>query len=532
MRKAILSKLEIYLVPALVIAFFLLLTGCYYDASDDAVIALLLRGEIGGATVNTFPRFYFFIAPTLSFLYESFPAIPWLGFFFLLMNYLIGVGVLSVLHQWISSRDKKTIYFIYIIFFFLVLSENYMYFNMNRVAILATGIGIVMASLSRDYRLGWVLIILGMLVRPYGGLLSFSFLLPVLVLIQGKRNYVGLMFMTLAFAGLYLGLTKGMNTFSEEQMARNKLKSNVLDYRFSSGKKMTTKDSLLLEAVHQGYYQDKAITNEFLKEYSGGSRWDISNISITKLGLFFKAFWWSVSRNYQLLILLNIALLFYLKNKRAWWGTFWFWLLILTIGVCLKMPEKILSPALALWSLIGLYFMRKKAHLLPIWLKAMVVVFVLLYTVKLVHRVSGSRQIQKAHEEEIALINRVCKEKVLYMTKFNYVLNYLNPLSNYHYDLDGLVTLTGWPTIIPEYPKTLVITCKGKSFADLFKCQNSKEDIVILFHEKDGAPFLKKYLKQIHQIDVNFISLELKKLPETTTPFKLYELEYVISRQD
>jgi len=164
---------------------------------------------------------------------------------------------------------------------------------------------------------------------------------------------------------------------------------------------------------------------------------------------------------------LNALLLFYLFNRLKRQPKFfrrlllgyqvYFWLILLGLGVFLKLPPRVITPALSLYSLVHLVlFFREFAAnniyfnlVKPIWVALALLVGLQVY--KISHRAYLQQKQKQTHEAFITNIKSSFKNKVLVSAVFQDFLRSLSPFRQYDFGNNTVFLLTGWSTLDPGY---------------------------------------------------------------------------------
>ncbi len=537
-----------FLLNASLVILTVLLAGTYYDSSDDAIINLLIQGKAGGYSITNYPRFYYFISDALKCLYDFFPSIPWQGV--LLTGFLIlAYTEASVL----LFRTWKVLFRDMVLFLLLFYStigiEHVMFFNMNRFAIILSGIGffaLFYGVIWKDkgfFLRGLVIVLLGMFIRPNGGLMAIVIFLPGSILlwyiyspVQSRATLLKASSVVVAvFCAVYTLLNFSESVDDQSYKYRNYLKSNIVDFGIYEEPE-TSSDSLLkFEAIHEGYIADTIITNSFLESVTSDQRvsisgfrkgkagdafitlvvklfWDYAAITFC-LGLLFLGSWRQLSRKGRIMSLAYNLLII---------------LLLWLVGYTLKIPDKILGPSLYLLTVTNLVVLGPFVKYSNPKVRGVVWIglylFLIAYSVKLIHRTSSASEIQFRKRLVMQEWEKELKGKKIITAKYNNVLLYSNPFWSYDYEyMNNFINTSGWITILPEYKSLFENATGSPSWVGVFQYAKSHSDeCVFVYFNAETAHFLENYLNRFHNMDVNFLPIEF------TTNSKIKQYHYEI----
>lgn len=517
-----------WLLSLILVSVTCVVAGCYYDSSDDAIINLLIQGKAGGVSITNFPRFYFFISDALKYLYDWMPSIPWQALLFYNMLILAFAELTSVIYRHLGISPKKVIFLTLLVYYFIGI-ESVMFFNMNRFSIILSGVGMLSLYLSYTKREGrWeilrgiVLIILGMLIRPNGGLMALIIVIPGCFLygicrrIKLTSNVQGVFLLLAFFLAFYSALNYTKTVDDQAFKYRNYLKSNIIDFRIVDQSGLNQRENLYLESVYNGYIADTAITNEFLEKITSDRRITLSGFSEDKWLKSLKSLGWKMVWDYAAVSCLILALfiLGWRSHSYFYWVVYYnaFVLVVLfCVSYFLKLPDKILGPTLLLVLAMNVVMIfRYDSFLISKGIRKMVLfslgLLAVAYSVKLVHRITHTGEIQKHKGIAIQELNSNFNDRIIVTSNYYNILLYSNPF--WKFDLkygQRFLNISGWITILPDYHKVYKNISGESDWLGIFRLASTKKaNVTFVFYTPNAALFLESYLKEIHDMSFKF----------------------------
>ncbi len=487
-------NLWLWQLPALLILLTIAATGAFYETNDDLVISFLLRGQTTGAPVTDLLYFFYGIGPVIAWLYKLAPALPWYGLLLYSLLFLATVQAAFFLFK-VDDEKQNSLPRILIPLAVLFISawlEHIMWFSFVRVSVLLAGVSVLLFAVEfgRQHRKKWPLLlcILAFLValclRPKGAFLGAGLALPALWWLVPNQSVKKMLTIAAPFAVMAV-IFQGVLTFSvdsDEKELRylNRQKSNINDYQLLAGGTKNDADSLALVAVQNWLLADTDVLNrEFYNRVSGKNSSFFPANATQKARQILETF----ARDYFLAILLQMLLVMGLFSKKSslssrtvfvLWQT-GFWLLLLCIGIWLKLPARIATSAISihLLALTGIWLLYYRGRLLSNKLPGLALaIFCLLQVYKHGHRSFLQRDAQQRNEQFlIAFASALPQYNTVLTANMGEMLSSLSPFRNYNLGARHVVSITGWPSLLPYYQSYLYQLSGKKPMLRLSKRQ-------------------------------------------------------------
>lgn len=474
------------------LVFVFLVTGnTFYEISDNLQIEWLISGAYG-KSIHNFPRFFQLYGNPLDFMYKHFPGISWMGFLFIVLNYVSGLCLLWCLVQRTAHYHFR-IRLALILVIAAFLTDFILYLDFTRSALLTGMAGVLLFFCSEKYNLkafALLLIVAAIGLRfmaiYFIGLMTvvwlfYEFKLNRMLIAYGAVlvfSYLSFGIPNQEFSG-FIKLNKAKTVFNDYGVNRKNFKEeNCFGGWFFLDEKINQKviDAAQEVKVFSRFSFDKL--NGAITEAKGQIQW---SIFIILLAIFTKRF--SVLILYFLSF---IGLVVFLKFSVNVW--------ILT------------SLFLAFIALLTKHNNQNFNKFNLKWLVSLLLILVLVI-VKTTNRINFSRPINAEHLVTINSLNRIQSEKTVYLINFNDFRRFINPFSLKQKDFSNTVFLTGWQTIHPEYKQLInqrlgldndftinnvsdklrnnYIILKNCNTSEFTSCVNSKLNLKISFVNKE-----------------------------------------------
>ncbi|HXA00338.1 MAG TPA: hypothetical protein VNW99_00015, partial [Cytophagaceae bacterium] len=249
--------------------FFLtwLIAGFYYETNDDFAMDYSLRGLVGPPISN----FYIClngISEVFARLYKLFPGSPFYSAILYLFLLVSVVNIFSLLDKVISGLVLWKKICLLILFYYLVLLENVMYFNFTRVAILLCASSLLQIYYVVVEKKGFVrmllytlLLFIGALIRGEAFYLSCLIVLPGILLMEYYRSgKAGNISFQLLFTVCIVGIACQVLIYFLDDPSVTvyiNLTTYVTDYNvIDKTKILTDRERLYYEGIFQWFFSD------------------------------------------------------------------------------------------------------------------------------------------------------------------------------------------------------------------------------------------------------------------------------------
>ncbi|QDA62258.1 hypothetical protein [Hymenobacter jejuensis] len=506
--RALLWKLgRVVALPALLMLLSGWALGCFYETNDDAVITLLLRGNMSVAPVTNLHLYFHGVAWILATLYEAFPAWPWYGFALYGLLYLSTVLAFAVLDRLLHPRfSGPTIMVLMVLFFCVAWVEHGMWFNYVRVPMLLGGAGLLYAAQRRGQAgalmMGLLAFGLAWLIRPSAAMLALIATAPGIFWLGGRRaSVLVLVANTLAVVGGGT-LTLTRSTAASNYRTLDVLKSNLNDYHLYRPTPVTAPDSLAMQAVEQWMLGDSAVVNPDL--FKRASRFEA--------GYFLRHQFWlkatetvqQLLRDYFPLLLLQVLICWQVFGSQRYTYERRFWVvqvmmigLLLALGIVLKLPPRLALPLLDLWVLGNLAYLLDARHprprLAPLSAGLLALV-VLAYGYKTWHRkaVLSQEALRGQHILARFAAGLTGHEAAVVVAGLEEAFKSQSPFREFSVSAPKLVLLTGWPTLDPSQPALRQQLTGTRDFPTAMRALAQRSDVK-WFLAPDAAALLSRF---------------------------------------
>lgn len=503
-------------LPALLFGLTYALIGFYYETNDDQIITLLLRGLSIQPALTDLSIYFFGFSQLLAWLYGVLPQAPWYGL--LLYGWLL---VATMLAFWLLLRAFPGLkpwqrWALLTGFYFFCWLEHVMWFNYLRVPLLLAGTSYLFLLRHQGGReafrwgpwlLSGALLLTALCIRPSAAMLGLLVVGPAALLAGGTpaRRWTPPAFL-LALTLAFLLWRQYQQTPATRQYQQLDLwKSAILDYGIYQPRIQGPADSLAFAAIGHWLLADRQVLNQDFYRQHG--RISLAYVLGRQARGKIQALLVALVRDQFLLLWLNGLLLGWLwvtrapqARRLAGYGLY-FWLLLLAIGIGLKLPPRVLTPCLSLYTLVQLSLWPRQGTLpLTRWYKlAFFVTLVagLGYLAKVAHRSWLQQQRQLHHERFIAQVARISRGQVLVYSALPDYFRSLSPLRNYDFGARVLFPLTGWSTLDPGYAGFYQRLTGHRSFVGAVRALSRQSNTCWLL-EPGFDRFLDAYLRQFH----------------------------------
>ncbi|KAA5539260.1 hypothetical protein [Adhaeribacter rhizoryzae] len=473
-KGSILNKSAAFWLPVLLFGLTYLLLGFHYETNDDVIISLLLRGILVQPPLSDLSLYFHGLSHGLTLLYKLAPQIPWYGM--LLYALLFTATVLAFIFLQGHGLVRKRFWWAWFFLFFLAgWYEHIFWFNYMRVPLLLTGTCyLLFLSLWGNKNNLFVRIMLGLLfllalcIRPSAALLGLAVVWPATFLLLPNKvkawlKWQSLLWFAVIGLGFFVGLHFTQSPAAKEYQRLDWLKSTVIDFEIYEAQPQTDADKLAFKAITQWFIVDKQVINEAY--YARAGSINLSYILLKVAPIKLAALITLLLRDHFLVLALNVFLLiFILFNHQRYAGfnrkiifayQVYFWLLILAIGIFMKLPPRLITPCLSLYTLVNAaVFLRFNYPAAPKFRASKLIglIFVLLLGLqlfKIVNRAKWQKTNQENNEAFIATVKNSFPEKIVVTSVLPDYFRSLSPFRNYNFGPKAIFLLTGWQTLDP-----------------------------------------------------------------------------------
>ena len=506
-------------LPLLLFGLTYAVTGFYYETNDDQIITLLLRGLTIQPALADLSIYFFGFSQVLAWLYAVLPHIPWYGL--LLYGWLL---VATMLAFWLVVRAFPQLktwqrWALLLGFYLFCWLEHVMWFNYLRVPLLLAGTSyLFLLCRQRLPRPGWwgpwllsgVLFGAALSIRPSAAALGLLVTGPAAFFFAGSpgrrwRAALPLTYLLAIALAFFLWRQGHQGPAARQYQQLDIWKSALLDYGIYQPQVRTAGDSLAFAAIRHWMLADEQVLHAGFYRRHGSIRLahvleQVAPDKVRALGV-------TLVRDQFFLLLVNGLLLglFWVSGapgRRRMTG-YWvyFWLLLLAIGIGLKLPPRVLTPCLSLFTLVQLLLCPGIKKLPPTaWTRvalAVTVVAGLGYVAKIAHRAGLQRQRQQTNERFIAEVARVSRGQVLVYSVLPDYFRSLSPFRNYDFGATTLFPLTGWSTLDPGYRAFYQRQTGCPGFAAAVRALHRRPHTLWLL-EPGFDRFLQAYFREFH----------------------------------
>lgn len=510
--------LAVLVLPLLLFGLTYGLTGFYYETNDDQIITLLLRGVTIRPALADLSIYFFGFSHLLAWLYALLPAWPWYGL--LLYGWLLVATGLScwLLLQTMPRLKPGQRWGLLAAFYVFCWLEHVMWFNYMRVPLLLAGTSFLFLLRSQEapaplrwwpWLLSGLLFLAALCIRPSAAVLGLLVVAPACLLTAVSVARRGRFWVPAGFFGalavaFFLWLQLHQRPAARQYQQLDLWKSAILDYGIYQPRLPLGVDSLAFAAIGHWFLADQQVLHaDFYRQHGSINLLYISQVAPGKLAALLLA----LLRDQFFLLWLNALLLVWLwvanrRRRRALLGyQVYFWTLLLLLGLVLKLPPRVLSPCLSLYTLVHLLLLAGAGGFpFPRWrrLAALLTgIAGLAYLGKTGHRVDFQRQRQQAQEQFIAAVARYSAGQVLVSSALPDYFRSLSPFRNYNFGATVVFPLTGWSTLDPGFRAYYRHQTGGASFMDAVIALSRQPNTVWLL-DPEFALFLRKYTQVFH----------------------------------
>lgn len=473
----------VYLLPALLIFLTIIVSGCYFQTTDDTTLTLLVQGLITSRPVDSPHLGLHGVGYLLTALYKWYPKAPWYGIVLYSALYLALVLNVSLLHR-LGRRILSNAQLASVITGLYLMAWAYpvFWFTYTCVALLLAA-GAFLAYVFdakeagprhiRQATLYTFSYLLALCISPSAALLGVLLTLPGAVRVSAARtldfkNLVSSVVPFVLVSVVFFSAT--VLTRSEQEVGFDRLVERYFDlnryklYQFRSqglnDPPITARTYAVKDAIRTALLGDRLAVNESFFARSGDIDWyqfvrkalreKLRDLAGRTIGSYF------------LMLVTNAALVAYCyfklhsptRRRLLLAMQVWVLLLVLFIGSVWRLTE-LAGAILALHTMVNLTFMlrhrRFRRPKVPVWAWAL---FGILFTTHLVRASARAFKLaaeQNKNELYLDSLDQRFHGQLLVGVAFEQYFSSLSPWEKYQFKQNRLLLLTGWPTMAPEF---------------------------------------------------------------------------------
>ena len=369
--KLIISKQPIVVLLIINIIYFVgirLIFGFTYESNDDPAFENMLRGVYWNTPITNFYFYHRGIAVIFVWLYQNLDiGINWYGFSLILSNFL-SVFIISVLIQ------KRTGNFLFVILFLMINLQNVFLVSFTRVSLLLSFSAFLLLHFSYLLKYKKILIVGSLLIflwaflmRPNTAYLAFILLIPFLY--SGKLNFHFFKSISYLLIPFLIGISLLFvvnnvqdKVFTKDLKNAAKITFPILDYQ-ADVKTTTIEEENAVFEIKNWFFFHKALLNTDLTK-------DLLGSSFIETYSFNRLFDRTMALSYKIIFkpffffLLVLVLIFTILSKQnritGILILLYFFSVLLSISMLLKMEFRILIPILTICLLFFIFYFSKR----------------------------------------------------------------------------------------------------------------------------------------------------------------------------
>ncbi|GEO03914.1 hypothetical protein AAE02nite_15780 [Adhaeribacter aerolatus] len=461
-------------LPGLLLGLTYLLLGFYYETNDDIIISLLLRGIAIQPPLGDLTLYFHGWGQVLRGGYQLMPSIPWYGLFLYGCLYLATVLAFMWGFRALATFNFIKVLALVLVFYISTWLEHAMWFNYMRVPLLLAGTSYLItqggSSKSKNTWLpaAGLLFLVALSIRPSAAILGLLIVWPASLLINPATKISLRLFRPLIF---YLFIAAGFLIYhklnqrpAETQYQRlDWLKSTVLDFEIYQPQPRTQKDKLAFQAINKWFLADTNVINEAFYKRAGSV--NLAYILTEAVPAKLPDLVTGLVKDHFFILAINAFLVFFSFKNQPTEPTqnrklicsyqVYFWLLVLALGILLKLPPRVITPCLSLYTLVNaaIFFRSVKSDQFNfkkfkvIWLILILLFLLQLYKIK--HRAGWQQNNQATNEAFISTLGNSFAGQIIVTQILPDYFRSLSPFRNYNFGNNHLFLLTGWNTLAP-----------------------------------------------------------------------------------
>lgn len=537
-------------LPLLLLTLTWWVLGAYYEANDDAILTLLLRGTIATGPTGDLRPFVPGLGPVLAALYGALPGIPWYGLtliggLYLALALLFGAVDEVTRAAGLPGKWRATLL---TLLFGVAFLDQVVTFNFTRPAVLLGAGALLRYAVARGagqrgygfLAMGLLAVLLALGIRSDGPLVGMLLAVPGALLVLLPREAwqrearfgwgawafaVRRLALTVApFAVLAVGfLSLAAATRSPAQLEyakRNLHHGRIHDYHTYYWLPTSNRaDSIRVEAAKAWLMGDPALDATFF-ERAGRTDWGryVRTEAVGKEAFIVNA----LVHTYDPQLLLAALLLglgWLTVAAPAWRARIllllplvWVVGVLLVVGAWLKMPDRVAGPAMGILLLSGLLGWARAAEaggrglVLPYarWARLGALAVLVLGLLTQAWSIRTRWQIQVAlHERSDRLLNalrdRYQQRTLVLSVVLHEALRGTQPLREPDFGTNRILPLTGWNTLDPSYPAYCRALTGGQPTWAAAMSALARDPATVWLLQPWVVDNLRAYLRIIHQ---------------------------------
>jgi len=533
--------LNLYVLPGALFAFTYVLFGYHYQTSDDALVSALIRGFPFGVPVTEF----FFCHRLTSHLYahlaQAYPGVPWYEFAMYGLLFLAVRNYFAVIYDYAkrflpAGALTPLLIVAYSVFFlnsviFINFTEVAIYLSSSALVLAVTRLTSPIGSAPFAYAsvVGYLsLFAVALMTRPQGALLSLIVLLPLGIL-QRRDAIVRCVCCVYLPAFALVGALQLYDyaTWNDDSAYFRSVFPyvfNVLDARTPTTPLDGPADSMRYWAITHWFLGDRETTNvAFLSRMVRNDSIDFRKVSVAGL-------WQTLEQMYEmgskyqiagalLLPLLGAAAVALRRQAKDGWRILWFtafyWLPVVALALCWKMPDRVLTPSIISYTLAASVFAfaliehnriwswsyaKGGGFIAGIWCLALVVTLVAWRQKAPGADIEAEKTAKNIKFRQELTSDFPGRTVVFTMDTLNAFVKHQPALSTHRLAENSAYILidSSWPTLLPQYPQHLREKTGTDRLASVFQYLREKSDSVILVSTPERNAMMQKYLAAVY----------------------------------
>ena len=532
--------LIVILLPLLLSAFTIILFGTYFETNDDQVMSMLISGAFqpdGGAYELSY-FFYRYLVHVFEFLYSIAPGIPWYGVSLLFFNLAATINIFYVLAISLSGYFRQSVVTILLgLFFFTVVSENFIEINFTRTAVLLGGSSVIVLFILLNRQKGfgewlWIgvcslFIICSVLIRPMAGVLIAFLLMPFILYYGYKlktfRYSVYFTIIMSCFVALLFISTQKFRPQNELDMIKyGSTIANIVDFDYDThGQLRNKQDSLKKEAIKNFFVSDrKVLTDDFLNIISSDNYLASDKLTFSRFKASLKYTSYYLFLEYPGMTFLYFSVFLVILTGITMQNTkerLIFILLqiinfssIILIHTIMKLPERLFVPLYGIFIVCTIFILfilsreddtkRKIFNTIPY-------LFMLAFILGLYSVYNNYRTIKyenRLNEAVFRDISENCRNKsIILTTPSSILLGGMNPINGLQTGNNRIFPFIGWTTFMPSYYRELKKLCGSESINDFMDFVRGNPDYIFVSNEKFND-FASRYFLVFYGNEIKF----------------------------
>jgi hypothetical protein len=298
---------------------------------------------------------------------------------------------------------------------------------------------------------------------------------------------------------------------------------NLNEFEFTKNIKIANnKDSLKIEALKFRFSSDKKmLTNDFLEKYSTSNIFSFSKLTLHRFKVVLYDILNYVINLYIGITVINlflfIVMIFGSYENRKFIIIIYlvpqvlFFLLLFSIDVFMKMPERIFVPLYTVFTVCNLWQMQR-LKINPKFNKfsnIFLILIIISFSASSYYVILKHNSIKAQNKENIQIFdylgNKFNNTTFLITLNSYSLLEHLDPLKNLDVNNNKLLPIVGWTINLPSYYKELKSISSSSDIYGFLNYICNNRNYIIISDEK-FIEFLTSYFKILYNNEFKFVS--------------------------